>query len=85
MKNIDTLPSTPTIDILTNLALLYHDNQLTPTDLSAIKAKYPIGTVVTMNGVQYYLSNYEEGKSYPGVDPNNVPLFIFTTVYSMED
>lgn len=85
MKNIDALPSTPTIDTLTNLALLYHDNQLTPTDLSTIKDKYPIGTQFTMNGVQYWLGSYEEGRLSPGVDPKNVPLFTFTMTNPTED
>lgn len=85
MKNIDALPSNPTIDTLTYLALLYHDNQLTPTDLSAIKAKYPIGTIVIKDGVEYYLSSYEEDKLSPGVDPKNVPLFTFTMTDPTED
>lgn len=79
MKNIDALPSTPTIDIFINLADLYHNNKLTPTDIATIKAKYPIGTTITIDGIEYWLTDYEEGKSEI-IDQKDVPLFIFTSV-----
>lgn len=79
MKTLPFLPSNPTIDIFIKLADLYHNNKLTPTDMDTIKAKYPIGTIITINGVQYWVSDYEQGKSEI-INQKDVPFCIFASV-----
>lgn len=79
MKTLSLLPSNPTYETFTNLADLYYNNKLTPADIATIKAKYHIGTILTIDDVDFWLSDYEQGKS-EALDPKDVPLFIFTTV-----
>lgn len=79
MKTLPLLPSKPTYKTFINLANLYHNNKLTPADIATIKAKYPIGTILTIDDIDFWLSDYEQNKS-EALDPKDVHLFVFSTV-----